>query len=109
MFLLILLSVFAIYSLLSLIPTLLTYGKPLKDSIVVEYAQNNEFVLNDASNDIVMNKELYRSFNRNFKGGAFYPINFTIFFKYYIDGMGMVWRWSKGAKSLDEVRFFLEA
>lgn len=93
-----------IYSLMTLIPTLVTYGKPINDSVVVEFAKNNEFVLNDLAPDIVMNKALYKSFDLNFKGGAFYKINFTVFFKYYIDGMGTVWRWSKGAKALDKVR-----
>ena len=93
-----------IYSLLSLIPTLVTYGKPIKDSVVVEFAQNNEFTLNPHDDGIVMNKELYKSFNWQFVGGAFYTINFTLFFKYHIDGMGTVWRWSKGAKALDQVR-----
>ena len=93
-----------IYSLVSILPTLAAYGKPIKDSVVIEFAKNNEFVLNHADTDIVMNKALYESFDLHFKGGAFYPINFTVFFKYHINGMGTVWRWSKGAKALDNVR-----
>lgn len=100
----ILISLFVIYSISTVIPILLSYGKPIKDSVVVEFAKNNEFVLNGLDPNIVMNTALYESFDRNFKGGAFYKINFTIFFKYYIDGMGTVWRWSKGAKALDKVR-----
>ena len=104
MFITILISLFVIYSISTVIPTLLAYGKPINDSVVVEFAKNNEFVLNDLAPNIVMNTALYKSFDLNFKGGAFYEINFTIFFKYYIDGMGTVWRWSKGAKALDKVR-----
>ena len=100
----ILISLFVIYSISTVIPTLLSYGRPIKDSVVVEFAKNNEFVLNDLAPDIVMNTALYKSFDIGFKGGAFYQINFTLFFKYYIDGMGTVWRWSKGAKALDNVR-----
>ena len=103
-FFIILVSLFVIYSISTVIPTLLSYGKPIKDSVVVEFAKNNEFVLNNLAPGIVMNKALYESFDLNFKGGAFYKINFTIFFKYHIDGMGTVWRWSKGAKALDNVR-----
>ena len=107
MFLLILLSVFAIYSLLSLFPTLATYGKPLSDKQVIAYVERNKFRLNPYDDGIVMNEALYEpSFNK-FDGGAFYTINFTLFFKYHIDGMGTVWRWSKGAKALDNVRYEL--
>ena len=94
----------AIYSLLSIIPTLAVYGKPLKDEQVLAYVEKNKFNLNPYDYGIVMNKALYEpSFNK-FDGGAFYKINFTVFFKYNIDGMGTVWRWSKGAKALDKVR-----
>jgi hypothetical protein len=94
----------AIYSLLSLIPTLATYGKPLKDEQVLAYVERNKFRLNPYDYGIVMNDAIYEpSFNK-FDGGAFYVINFTVFFKYQIDGMGTVWRWSKGAKALDKVR-----
>ena len=94
----------AIYSLLSLIPTLAVYGKPLKDEQVIAYDEKNKFRLNPYDYSIVMNDAIYgRSFNK-FDGGAFYPINFTVFFKYYIEDIGTVWRWSKGAKALDKVR-----
>lgn len=93
-----------IYSLLSLIPTLTIYGKPLSDKQVIAYVNRNKFRLNPYDDGIVMNEALYEpSFNK-FDGGAFYTINFTLFFKYQIDGMGTVWRWSKGAKALDKVR-----
>jgi len=104
MFFLILFICLAVYGLVTIFPTFWSYGKPIKDSVVVEYAQNNEFGLNPYDDGIVMNKALYRSYDYNFVGGAFYKINFTLFFKYHIDGMGTVWRWSKGAKALDNVR-----
>lgn len=104
MFFLILLSVLAFYALITLLPTLATYGKPLSDKQVIAYVERNKFRLNPYDDGIVMNEALYEpSFNK-FDGGAFYTINFTLFFKYQIDGMGTVWRWSKGAKALDKVR-----
>jgi hypothetical protein len=107
MFFLILLSIFVVYSLVTIFPTFWTYGKPISDKQVIAYVERNKFRLNPYDDGIVMNEALYEpSFNK-FDGGAFYTINFTLFFKYHIDGMGTVWRWSKGAKALDNVRYEL--
>ena len=79
------------------------YGKPIDDEIVLEWIEKIEkqgkWRANMYDNSIV-NGEI-----GNWKTDRYFtkpPM--PILFKYYISDVGVIWRGSKGAKALDQVR-----
>ena len=84
--------------------SLMTYGKPIDDELVIEWIEkvnsNNPFETN--LYDSYMDKGSVDGSFRNSKYFTNPPL--PILFKYYIEDVGVVWRGSKGAKALDQVR-----
>jgi hypothetical protein len=104
MAILVLFSILLFFALLMTGILITTYGKPIDDDLVVEWVEKcragKGFESNLFDRTIIsgyMGDDSYRS-SRYFTQP---PI--PILFKYYIDGVGLVWRWSKGAKALDQV------
>jgi hypothetical protein len=83
--------------------SVMIYGKPISDEIVLEWVEKIEkqgtWRANMYDNSIV-NGEI-----GNWKTDRYFtkpPL--PILFKYYINDVGVIWRGSKGAKALDQVR-----
>jgi len=83
--------------------SVMVYGKPISDEIVLEWVEKIEkqgtWRANMYDNSIV-NGEI-----GNFRTDRYFtkpPL--PILFKYYINDVGVIWRGSKGAKALDQVR-----
>jgi len=83
--------------------SVMVYGKPISDEIVLEWVEKIEkqgtWRANMYDNSIV-NGEI-----GNFRTDRYFtkpPL--PILFKYYISDVGVIWRGSKGAKALDQVR-----
>jgi hypothetical protein len=84
--------------------SLMTYGKPIDDELVIEWIEKvkakDGFETNSYDSSIVRG-----SVDGSFRNGKYFtnpPL--PILFKYYIEDVGVVWRGSKGAKALDQVR-----
>jgi hypothetical protein len=79
------------------------YGKPIDDELVIEWIEKIEkqgkwranMYDNSIVNGEIGNFRTYRYFTKP-------PL--PILFKYYINDVGVIWRGSKGAKALDQVR-----
>ena len=84
--------------------SVLTYGKPIDDEIVLEWVEkvktNGGFESNMYDSSIVRGS-IDGSWS---KSKYFTKPPLPILFKYYIEDVGVVWRGSKGAKALDQVR-----
>ena len=82
--------------------SILVYGKPISDEVVLEWVEKIEKQGKWRAN-------MYDSSIVNGEIGSWKTDkHFThpplpILFKYYIDGVGVIWRGSKGAKALDQV------
>jgi hypothetical protein len=104
MFLFIILIISIVVIAVVSLASILTYGRPIDDEIVLEWVEkvkaNDGFEANSYDHSIIRG-----SVNGTFRNGKYFtnpPL--PILFKYYIEDVGLVWRGSKGAKALDQVR-----
>jgi hypothetical protein len=83
--------------------SVIVYGKPLSDEVVLEWIEKIEKQGRWRANmydSSIINGEI-----GSWKTDKYFshpPL--PILFKYYIDDVGVIWRGSKGAKALDQVR-----
>jgi hypothetical protein len=84
--------------------SVMIYGKPIDDEIVLEWVEKvkskDGFEANIYDSSIVRG-----SVDGSFRNSKYFtkpPM--PILFKYYIEDTGVIWRGSKGAKALDQVR-----
>ena len=84
--------------------SIMIYGKPIDDEIILEWIEKvkskDGFEPNMYDSSIVRGS-IDGSFS---KSKYFTNPPLPILFKYYIDDVGVIWRGSKGAKALDQVR-----
>ncbi len=80
------------------------YGKPIDDEIILEWIEKvkskDGFEPNMYDSSIVRG-----SIDGSFRNSKYFtkpPM--PVLFKYYIEDTGVIWRGSKGAKALDQVR-----
>ena len=82
--------------------SILVYGKPISDEVVLEWVEKIEkqgkWRANMYDSSIVNGEIGSWKTDKHFTNP---PL--PILFKYYIDGVGVIWRGSKGAKALDQV------
>jgi hypothetical protein len=84
--------------------SVMTYGKPIDDELVLEWIEKvkseDGFEANIYDSSIVRG-----SVDGTFRNSRYFTNTpLPILFKYYIEGVGVVWRGSKGSKALDQVR-----
>jgi hypothetical protein len=84
--------------------SVLTYGKPIDDDLVLEWIEKvkseDGFEANIYDSSIVRG-----SVDGTFRNSRYFTNTpLPILFKYYIEDVGLIWRGSKGAKALDQVR-----
>jgi hypothetical protein len=84
--------------------SVMIYGKPIDDEIILEWIEKvkskDGFEPNMYDSSIVRG-----SIDGSFRNSKYFtkpPM--PILFKYYIEDVGVIWRGSKGAKALDQVR-----
>lgn len=84
--------------------SVMIYGKPIDDELVIEWIEKvnskDGFEANMYDSSIVKG-----SVDGSFRNSKYFtkpPM--PILFKYYIEDTGVIWRGSKGAKALDQVR-----
>jgi hypothetical protein len=84
--------------------SVMIYGKPIDDEIILEWIEKvkskDGFEANMYDSSIVKG-----SVDGSFRNSKYFtkpPI--PVLFKYYIEDTGVIWRGSKGAKALDQVR-----
>ena len=84
--------------------SVMIYGKPIDDEIVLEWIEKvkskDGFEANIYDSSIVRG-----SVDGSFRNSKYFtkpPM--PILFKYYIEDTGVIWRGSKGAKALDQIR-----
>ena len=84
--------------------SIMIYGKPIDDEIILEWIEKvkskDGFEPNMYDSSIVRG-----SIDGSFRNSKYFtkpPM--PILFKYYIEDTGVIWRGSKGAKALDQVR-----
>ena len=84
--------------------SIMIYGKPIDDEIILEWIEKvkskDGFEPNMYDSSIVRG-----SIDGSFRNSKYFtkpPM--PILFKYYIEDVGVIWRGSKGAKALDQVR-----
>jgi hypothetical protein len=84
--------------------SIMTYGKPIDDELVLEWVEKvkakDGFESNSYDHSIIRG-----SIDGSFRNGKYFtnpPL--PILFKYYIEDVGLVWRGSKASKALDQVR-----
>jgi hypothetical protein len=103
MIILILLSVIAIVITLMSFISLAVYGGIVDDDVVLEWVDHvktkGKFRTNFYDGSIISSDT-----NNYLKDKFFSKPPMPIFFKYYINDVGVIWRWSKGAQALDQVR-----
>ena len=99
-----LLVTFIFVTLATSFMSVMVYGKPIDDELVIEWIEKvnskNGFETNMYDSSIVKG-----SVDGSFRNSKYFtnpPL--PILFKYYIEDVGVVWRGSKGAKALDQVR-----
>jgi hypothetical protein len=84
--------------------SVMIYGKPIDDELVIEWIEKvnskNGFETNMYDSSIVRGS-VDGSWS---KSKYFTKPPMPILFKYYIEDTGVIWRGSKGAKALDQVR-----
>ncbi len=97
-----LLVTFIVVTLVTSGISVMVYGKPLSDEVVLEWIEKIEKHgkwrpnMYDSS---IINGEV-----GNWKTDKYFSHpSLPILFKYYIDDVGVIWRGSKGAKALDQV------
>ena len=84
--------------------SIMIYGKPIDDEIILEWVEKvnskDGFEANMYDSSIVRG-----SIDGSFRNSKYFtkpPM--PVLFKYYIEDTGVIWRGSKGAKALDQVR-----
>jgi len=84
--------------------SIMIYGKPIDDEIILEWIEKvkskDGFEPNMYDSSIVRG-----SIDGSFRNSKYFtkpPM--PVLFKYYIEDTGVIWRGSKGAKALDQVR-----
>lgn len=84
--------------------SVMIYGKPIDDEIILEWIEKvkskDGFEPNMYDSSIVRG-----SIDGSFRNSKYFtkpPM--PVLFKYYIEDTGVIWRGSKGAKALDQVR-----
>jgi hypothetical protein len=84
--------------------SVMIYGKPIDDEIILEWIEKvksvDGFEVNMYDSSIVKG-----SVDGSFRNSKYFtkpPM--PVLFKYYIEDTGVIWRGSKGAKALDQVR-----
>jgi len=84
--------------------SVMIYGKPIDDEIILEWIEKvkskDGFEPNMYDSSIVRG-----SIDGSFRNSKYFtkpPM--PILFKYYIEDTGVIWRGSKGAKALDQIR-----
>jgi hypothetical protein len=99
-----LLITFIVVTLVTSGISVMVYGKPIDDELVIEWVEKvkakDGFETNMYDSSIVKG-----SVDGSFRNSKYFthpPL--PILFKYYIEDVGVVWRGSKGAKALDQVR-----
>jgi hypothetical protein len=98
-----LLVTFIVVTLVTSGISVIVYGKPIDDEIVLEWVEKIEKQGKWRANmydSSIINGEI-----GSWKTDKYFshpPL--PILFKYYIDDVGVIWRGSKGAKALDQVR-----
>jgi hypothetical protein len=104
MFLFILLIVSIIIIAVVSLASILTYGRPIDDEIVIEWVEKvkakDGFETNSYDHSIIRG-----SIDGGFRNSKYFtnpPL--PVLFKYYIEDTGVIWRGSKAAKALDQVR-----
>jgi len=90
--------------LITSVMSIMIYGKPIDDEIVLEWVEKvnskDGFEANMYDSSIVRG-----SIDGSFRNSKYFtrpPM--PVLFKYYIEDTGVIWRGSKGAKALDQVR-----
>ncbi len=95
---------FIVVTLITSGVSIMTYGKPIDDEIVLEWIEKvkskDGFEANIYDSSIVRGS-IDGSWS---KSKYFTKPPLPILFKYYIEDVGVIWRGSKGAKALDQVR-----
>jgi hypothetical protein len=99
-----LLVTFIFVTLATSFMSVMVYGKPIDDELVIEWIEKvnskNGFETNMYDSSIVRGS-VDGSWS---KSKYFTKPPMPILFKYYIEDTGVIWRGSKGAKALDQVR-----
>jgi hypothetical protein len=99
-----LLVTFIVVTLVTSFMSVMVYGKPIDDELVIEWIEKvnskNGFETNMYDSSIVRGS-VDGSWS---KSKYFTKPPMPILFKYYIEDTGVIWRGSKGAKALDQVR-----
>ena len=104
MFLFIILITSIVVIAVTSLTSILTYGRPIDDEIVIEWVEKvkakDGFETNSYDHSIIRGSVdgIFR------KSKYFTNPPLPILFKYYIEDTGVIWRGSKGAKALDQVR-----
>jgi len=84
--------------------SIMIYGKPIDDEIILEWIE--EVKSKDGFEPNMYDSSIVRgSIDGSFRNSKYFtkpPM--PILFKYYIEDTGVIWRGSKGAKALDQVR-----
>ena len=95
---------FIVVTLITSGMSIMIYGKPIDDEIILEWIEKvkskDGFEANMYDSSIVRG-----SIDGSFRNSKYFtkpPM--PILFKYYIEDTGVIWRGSKGAKALDQVR-----
>ena len=104
MFLFILLIISIVVIAVVSLASILTYGRPIDDEIVIEWVEKvkakDGFETNSYDHSIIRGSVdgIFR------KSKYFTNPPLPVLFKYYIEDTGVIWRGSKAAKALDQVR-----
>ena len=104
MFLFIILIISIVVIAVVSLASILTYGRPIDDEIVIEWVEKvkakDGFEPNSYDPSIIRGSVdgIFR------KSKYFTNPPLPVLFKYYIEDTGVIWRGSKGAKALDQVR-----
>jgi hypothetical protein len=73
------------------------HGKPIDDDLVLKWIKkvksDKGFRINPYNKTVITDSS----------GVFFTRLSLCVLFKYYVEGVGVVWRWSKGAQALDQV------
>ena len=84
--------------------SIMIYGKPIDDEIILEWIEKVNS--KDGFEPNIYDSSIVRgSIDGSFRNSKYFtkpPM--PILFKYYIEDVGVIWRGSKGAKALDQVR-----
>ena len=98
-----LLVTFIVVTLVTSGISIMVYGKPIDDELVLEWIEKVKS--KDGFEPNMYDSSIINGEIGNWKTDKYFtkpPL--PILFKYYIDDVGVIWRGSKGAKALDQVR-----